>query len=241
MPLRGTTAPPTTPAPLVCNSSFVLDVLGKRCIPTQTMSYASVLEVTMPVNLTVVTKADLAYLVSEVANQSGCSQDCDAVVLSITDPSGVTIYCTNGVCPGFNDGRRRLLVLGHYFIVFGIVSKQPIASNISYTLTLGSEELPYTYRENVEVDNSVLADVSKLLAAINGQVAPSKDTAGVSGAMVAGIVVGCLLALVLAGLGVLRLRKLGGTLGAEYILTDDCILVRITPDDIEHEGHVKVI
>ena len=242
MPLRGTTAPPTTPAPLVCNSSFVLDVLGKRCIPAQTTSYASVLEVSMPVNLTVVTKENLVYLVKEVANQSGCVRDCDAVVLSITDPNGVTVYCTNGVCPGFNDGRRRLLVLGRYFIVFGIVSKEPIASNISYTLTLGSEPLPYTYRENVQVDNGVLADVSKLLAAIKGPAATSNDNGGVSAGMVAGIVVGCLLGMALAGLGVLRLRAIRkGRMGAECIIAEDCISVRITPDEIEQEGHMKVI
>jgi hypothetical protein len=244
--MRTVTRPSTTVAvttAIACGDGLVLDVTGRGCIPAQNTSFASLLSVVMPTEIIAVTKSDLAALVKSVANQSGCEAQlgCDAVVLSITDTDGVTVVCTNGICPGYNDARRRLLGTGRFQIIFGMVAKEPLKQNITFQLYFPDTQsvLDSIYVDPVKVDNSLLSKVEDLIVYVNaGGKFPVAPT---SVPLVSGVVAGCILVVVVIVVLATRKRKpksvFSTSQGAEFTMTSEYIPIRIVI--AEDMCHVK--
>ena len=232
-PVRTTTpAATTTPALAVCGNGFVRDITGRECVAASNVSYASLVSVVFPENVTVVTASDLEALTASIAQQSGCNgmAGCKVVVLAITNADGVTVYCTNGVCPGFN--RRRLLATGGQFqIVVGVVAEQAIPGDLVFELYAPGTQvaLECTYVKSTKVDNTLLSEVQALIVYVKG--ATTVSTFPVV-PLVGGIVGGCCAVLVVLGVVWYRRRAsravfVPPTSGAEFTMTKDCIPVRI--------------
>ena len=232
-PVRGTIAP------LVCNSSFVPDELGTACIPVVRVTYAALVSVVLPANLTVVTSVVLSTLVGDIANQSGCDGvSCNVVVLSVTSADGVVTYCVNGICPGYNDARRRVLAVGNCQIQFGIVSIVPGQRNLTFTLSYGSEPLVYTYVPDALIQNILLSDAAALIHYLQGDSPPpTVNPAAVPKQAAGGIFGGCA-TLAVVGCIYLKHKRAGRRLRPAVVPA--VVDVRITPDEIE-QGHVKLV
>ena len=230
----------TTPVIITCETGFVRDITGKVCVLANNISYASLVSVVMPENITIVTLADLAVLTTSVSKQSGCDDisGCTAVILSITNMAGVTIFCTNGVCPGF--GLRRLLAAtGQYQIIFGVITDKPIVGEPVFSLYAPGTQVPLqcSFVKSTKVDNNLLAEVEALILYVKGGPASTSlvvpIVAGVSGAcVVVAVVVGVLM-------WRRKTRRLAVQAGAGFTMTSDCIPVRIVIGD-ERVCRVKV-
>ena len=231
-PVRTTTpAATTTPALAVCGDGFVRDITGTACVAASNVSYASLVSVVFPENVTVVTASDLQALTASIALQSGCNSTlgCSAVVLAITNVDGVTVYCTNGVCPGF--GLRRLLATGGQLqIIVGLIGDRPIASEPTFELFAPGTQvaLGCTYVKSTKVDNTLLSEVKALILYVEGPAAVSVFPVV---PLVGGILGGCCVVLVVVGVLWCRRRRPAAFVppleGAEFTMTSDCIPVRI--------------
>jgi hypothetical protein len=226
-----TPAATTTPALAVCGDGFVRDITGRECVVASNVSYASLVSVVFPENITVVTASDLDALTSSIAQQSGCNgmAGCKVVVLAITNADGVTVYCTNGVCPGFN-GRRLLATGGQFQIVVGVVAEQAIPGELVFELYAPGTQvaLECTYVKSTKVDNTLLSEVEALIVFVRRG---GPETIPVV-PLVGGIVGGCCAVLFVLGVVWYRRRATPAafvppTSGSEFTMTKDCIPVRI--------------
>jgi hypothetical protein len=134
-------------------------------------------------------------------------------VLSITNASGTTIYCVNGTCPGYNAVvSRRLLALQPIRISFGVFTPDPLPATVVIAPQLAGAPLACNVNLNSAVDattlRQLLLDSNALIAYVQAHPQVIVVQSSSSG-LVAGVVVGFLLAAAAGAGAFLFLRKRG--------------------------------